>query len=296
MGSLLTPRASVLLLVVIAVVFGSNHVAARLAFDHGTSVATAVAVRSGITALALLVWLRAIGVGIALPRTTLARACLIGALVALQSFCLYSSVARIPAALALLAFNTYPMLLALLTWASGGGRPSAKALVAMPVALAGLVLALDVVGHAGDLRGRWEEIGVGVGWALGAAATFTLVLFLTGRWMKEVDGRLRSFYAMGVTALLVGAAGATTDAFALPQDGLGWLGLALLTLLYGSAFTALFVVLPRLPAAHLTVTLNIEPIAVLAIAWALLGQSVSALQILGALIVIGAITFPVLRR
>lgn len=292
----LSPRAGVLALLAIAVTFGSNHVAARIAFDHGTSVATAVAMRSGVTALALLGLLRVLGVPMALPRPTLARACAIGVLVALQSFCLYSAVARIPVALALLAFNTFPMLLALMSWGSGAGRPATRTLLAMPVALAGLALALDVFGKAGDLAGRWAEIGAGVGWALGAALSFALVLLLTGRWLNDMDGRLRTFFTMGVTAAVVGLAGAAMEAFALPRDAQGWLGLALLTVLYGSAITALFVVLPRLGAANYAVVLNIEPIAVLFLAWGILGQSVTPLQLLGALIVIGAITVPALKR
>lgn len=292
----LSPRAGVLALLAIAVTFGSNHVAARIAFDHGASVASAVAIRSGVTALVLLALLRALGVPMALPRPTLARAGAIGVLVALQSFCLYSAVARIPVALALLAFNTFPMLLALMSWASGAGRPATRTLLAMPVALAGLALALDVFGKAGDLAGRWAEIGVGVGWALGAALSFALVLLLTGRWLHDMDGRLRTFLTMGVTAAVVGLAGAAMEAFALPRDSEGWLGLALLTVLYGSAITALFVVLPRLGAANYAVVLNIEPIAVLFLAWGILGQSVTPLQLLGALIVIGAITVPALKR
>ena len=38
-------------LLLIALMMGGNHVAARMAFDHGLDVATAVAVRSGVTAL-----------------------------------------------------------------------------------------------------------------------------------------------------------------------------------------------------------------------------------------------------
>lgn len=292
----LSPRAGVLALLVIAVVFGSNHVAARVAFDHGTSVATAVAMRSGVTALCLLVLLRVFSVPLALSRATRGHAAVIGALVALQSFCIYSAVARIPVALALLAFNAFPMLLALMSWASGGERPARRALVAMPVALIGLALALEVSGKAGDVAGRWGEIGAGVGWALGAAVSFALVLLLTARWLKDTDGRLRSLFTMGVAALLVLAAGAATDAFALPRNAQGWLGLALLTVFYGSAITALFVVLPRLGAASYAVVLNFEPIAVLFLAWGILGQSVTPLQLLGALIVIGAITVPALKR
>jgi drug/metabolite transporter (DMT)-like permease len=285
-----------LALLVIAVVFGSNHVAARVAFDHGTSVATAVAMRTGVTALCLFVLLRVFSVPLALSRATRGHAAVIGALVALQSFCIYSAVARIPVALALLAFNAFPMLLALMSWASGGERPARRALVAMPVALIGLALALDVSGKAGDVAGRWGEIGTGVGWALGAAVSFALVLLLTARWLKDMDGRLRSLFTMGVAALLVLAAGAATDAFALPRNAQGWLGLALLTVFYGSAITALFVVLPRLGAASYAVVLNFEPIAVLFLAWGILGQSVTPLQLLGALIVIGAITVPALKR
>lgn len=280
----------------IAVVFGSNHVAARIAFDDGASVATAVAVRSSVTALALLAWLRALGVPLALPRPTLARAVAIGALVALQSYCLYSAVARIPVALALIAFNTFPMLLALLSWTFAGERPTRRALVAMPVALVGLALALDLSGKAGDVAGRWNEIGTGVGFALSGALSFALVMLLTARWLKDVDGRQRSFLTMAVTAFVVLVGATAADAFALPRSLQGWLGLALLTVFYGSAITALFVVLPRLSAASDAVALNFEPIALLFLAWIILGQAVTPLQMLGALIVIGAITVPALRR
>jgi len=52
------PRwVGIAMLLVIAAVFGSNHVAARIAFDHGTNVTTAVAVRSAGTALIVLLLL-----------------------------------------------------------------------------------------------------------------------------------------------------------------------------------------------------------------------------------------------
>ncbi|MCB2032752.1 MAG: EamA family transporter, partial [Ottowia sp.] len=38
-------------LLLIALLMGSNHVAARMAFNHGVSVPTAVTVRSAVTAL-----------------------------------------------------------------------------------------------------------------------------------------------------------------------------------------------------------------------------------------------------
>lgn len=287
----IAPRLAVILLILIATTFASNHISARIAFEHGTSVTTAVVVRSCCTTLFVLLLMRIQGVVFALTRLQVVRALGIGVILAVQSYCLYSAVSRIPVALALLAFNTFPMLLALVSWVAGGDRPSRRAMTAMPVALVGLVLALDVFGQAGDIAGRWTEIGAGVGWALSASLSFALVLFFSARWLKDVDGRVRTFYTMGVAAVVVAAAGAATGTFDLPHDGAGWLGLALLTLFYGAAITALFVLLPRIRAVNNALVLNFEPVAALTLGWLILGQTVAPLQIFGAVIVISAIVY-----
>ena len=289
MSAILSPRLAIPLLMFLASVFAANHVAARLAFDHGTSIAAAVTVRSGVTALAIVALLRLQAVSMALPRATLLRGLGIGLLVSVQSYCLYSAVAIIPVALALLAFNTFPMLFVLITWLAGGENPGRRALVAMPLALLGLVLALDILGTLEAMAGRWAEIGVGVSWALGSAASFACVLFLTTRHLKDVDGRVRTLLAMSTTAVVVGLGGAAADSLSLPADATGWIGLALLTVLYGSAITAIFTVVPRLASPSNTAALNFEPIAALILAWAILGQGMAPRQIVGALIVVGAV-------
>lgn len=289
MSQILAPRLAIPLLMFLSSVFAANHVAARVAFDHGASVAAAVTVRSGVTALAILALLRLQGVAMRLPQGTLYRGLGIGLLVALQSFCLYSAVAIIPVALALLAFNTFPLLYVLLSWAAGGEHPGRRAFVAMPMALVGLVLALDILGTLEAMAGRWAEIGAGVAWALGSAASFACVLFLTTRHLKDVDGRVRTLLTMGATAVVVGMGGAAAGSFALPVDATGWVSLALLTVLYGSAITAIFTVVPRLSSPSNTAALNFEPIAALILAWFILGQGMAPRQIVGALIVVGAV-------
>jgi drug/metabolite transporter (DMT)-like permease len=184
-------------------------------------------------------------------------------------------------------------MLSLISWAAGAERPARRTLIAMPVALIGLALALDVAGTAGgamDFARRWQQIGRGVGLALTGAAAFATVVFLTTRWLADVDGRIRSLMMMTTVAAVAFAGGALTQSFALPTDGTGWLGLVLLTFFYGTAITSLFVVLPRLGAVNNAPLLNFEPIAVLFLAWAILGQEVAPIQILGALIVVGAIS------
>jgi drug/metabolite transporter (DMT)-like permease len=275
---------------VIGTMFGANHVAARFAIDHGASVAAAVATRSGCTALILLLLLSRNPSSLKLEKRTLGRALFVGCFVAIQSFCLYSAVARIPVALALLVFQTFPMLFMLLSAAMGKEKLRRSALFAMVLALAGLALALDV--RIEGFAGRWEEIGAGVSWAFGAAVSFALVFYFNVHWLKALDGRVRTLLMMTVTATLVLAGGAAAGALALPADRIGWIALASLTVLYGTGITALFMVLPRLSGGSAgTVALNFEPIAVLGIAWLTLGQTISPLQTLGAFIVVGAIAW-----
>jgi drug/metabolite transporter (DMT)-like permease len=298
-GGAIRPWVGIALLAGIAVVFAANHVAARLAFDHGTSVATAVAVRSGATALVVIALVRASGVAMALPPATRSRALLIGVALAVQSWCLYSSVARIPVALALLTFNTFPILLALLSWASGGERPSRRTAIAMPVILLGLALALDLPGALASGGRSLEDaprFAAGVAFAFGASMSFAIALVLTTRWLGKVDGRVRTVWTMGTVAVVVGAAGWLGDGFALPRDAAGWTGLALLTVLYGAAFTSLFVLLPRLGAVNNSPVMNIEPIASMVLAWVILGQRITPVQVLGAAVVVGAIVWMSARR
>lgn len=281
--------AGIAILLVIAVTFSLNHIAARIAFDHGTSVVTAVVFRSGGTALAVLGLLLALRAPISVPAPSAGRALAIGAVVAAQSYCIYAAVARIPVALALLTFNTYPMVFALMSWAGGLGRPSARALLAMLTALLGLALALDIARAGGELAARWSEIGAGVAYAGCASLFFALVLYLNARWLHGLDGRVRSLLAMASCAAVALAGALISGALVFPRDGAGWAGLALLTLFYGSAITALFVVQPRMRSASDIAVLNFEPVALMFTAWAILDQGLSATQIAGALVVVGAI-------
>src|SRR6185369_16786137 len=151
-----------------------------------------------------------------------------------------------------------------------------------------LVLDVRITGWAE----RVHEIGPGVAFAFAAAVCFATVVYLNTHWLNAQDGRVRTLFMMTVTAVLVLAGGAAADAFALPHDGAGWTGLVLLTLLYGTAITSLFITLPRLSGgASSTVALNFEPIAVMIIAWLTIGQAVSPTQILGALVVVGSIAW-----
>ena len=285
-------------LLLIAFMMGANHVAARLAFNNGVDVATAVTSRSAVTALVvgLLLWLYKVPLNLqARHRRALP---VIGVLVAVQSLCLYSSVARLPVALALLAFNTYPLFAAGWSAVIYKQPPQRRVLLAMPVMLAGLALALDVLGAASGLgaAGQWGRIGVGVAFAMAAAATFGLALVLTQHEAGDLDGRLRTFSTMALVGVLAGAGALAQGGFHWPQAAIGWGALAALTFLYGTAFTIMFTVLPRLGVVGNSAIMNIEPIFALVLAWAVLGQTIAALQVVGGLVVVATVIWLGLRR
>lgn len=285
-------------LVTIALMMAANHVAARLAFDSGADAMTAVVVRSGTTGLATALLLVLQGVSLALTARQWRALLAIGALIGVQSIWLYSAVARLPVALALLAFNTYPLCVALWARVLVGQRLEPRLLLAMAVLLAGLALALDVLGASSGLgvAGQWQRIGAGVAFALGAALIFGLALVLTQHGAGDVDGRVRTCVSMVVAATVALAVVGVRGGFHWPGSATGWWGLALLTLLYGSGITVLLTVLPRLGVVGNTAIMNVEPVFALVLAWLILGQGIAPVQVAGALIVVGSVLWLGLRR
>ena len=287
-----------LTLLLIALMMGANHVAARTAFNHGVDVVTAVTFRSSVTAVvvALILWQQKVSIKLtAKHRKNLL---IIGGLIAVQSVCLYSAVARLPVALALLAFNTYPLLTAMWARILYGHRPERMVLMAMPILLLGLALALDVSGAASGLGAaqHWGQIGAGVAFALAASAIFALALVITQHEAAEVDGRLRTFTTMATVAVLAAAVASTQSGFYMPTSSTGWWGLICLTLLYGTAFTIMFTVLPKLGVVGNSAIMNIEPVFALVLAWAILDQAIAPTQLIGALIVVATVMWLGLRK
>ncbi len=290
------------ILLLLGVVFASNHIAARFAFDHGTGLVTAVLVRSGVTALALLavvLWMKAplklAGYGVPV-RWVWALA----SLIALQSLLLYSAVARIPVALALLVFNLFPALFTLLNWLLGGERPTLRTAGLIALIIFGLSLALDLPGQLAKPGAGSHTFWAGVAFGFGAASVFAVALRVTEFKLKALTGPVRSLWTMGLVTLmlcalsllvLAGAAGEGAGQWLgrslhWPNHWIGWLGLAGLTLCYGSAFSFLFALMPRLDMARNAPASNIEPIAALILGWSLLGQSMSFTQLIGAFTVV----------
>jgi drug/metabolite transporter (DMT)-like permease len=112
---------------------------------------------------------------------------------------------------------------------------------------------------------------------------------ITQHEVSDVDGRVRTATTMMLAGLVALTMVASQGGFHLPQAPAGWAGLATLTFLYGTAFTIMFTVLPRLGVVGNSAIMNVEPVFALVLAWLILGQTIAPVQVFGALIVVGAV-------
>ncbi|MFV0456263.1 MAG: EamA family transporter [Pseudomonas sp.] len=302
--SLATPSVfprhiAVLILLCMGCSFAGNHVAARMAFDDGAGVLLAILMRSGGTLVVLaglVIWQRQ---KIHLPPGAWRWQLLLGLLIATQSLCLYSAVARIPVAVALLVANVFPILLALLTWALGGSRPSARTAALMGVILIGLVFVLDVPTRLSSSDTVGPEWLTGVMLAFGAATAFACALWITDHKLSQVRGSVRSLLTILIVFCsmnLAGISGAIPGGLNLPASQTGWFALATLMVLYGTGFIVLFMSAPRLDIPRNAPVMNVEPLATLLMGWIALDQMLSAVQLLGGAIVVTGIVLLTYRR
>lgn len=272
-----------------ALIMGSNHVAARIAIDDGLGVFTAVMVRSVFTASVLTIVLAVRMQSITFTTRQKYFLLVIGALIALQSTLLYAAISNMPVSLGLVVFNTYPVLTALWGWVLFRTQPEKVILIASPILLVGLSLALGVVNMLSSEQGlEIASLFPGMLYALGSATTFGLALVLTQRETLAVDPLARTAVSMWLVGFITLGLTQVTGGLDWPNSMTGWGGTIALTIFFATGFTIVFALIPKLGLGN-TAIMNMEPIFALILAWLLLNQSVSMTQLIGACVVVGTV-------
>ncbi len=291
---------AIALLLTVGTMFAANHVSARLAFDNGTGLLLAVLTRSGLACLILIVLITVQKKSLWLPRGTWPWQLAVGLLITIQSVSLYSAVARLPVVIALLLVNTFPIQLALLSWALGGPRPTLRSSLIMGTILIGLLIVLDIPAWVTRADGVGPEWLAGIAFGLTAAFVFACALWITENRLALVGSTLRSLLTMQTVffAMVIGGIlGVVPGGMSLPDNSQGWIGLGLLALLYATGFSTLFIFVPRLNMARNAPVMNIEPVASLVIGYFVLGQMLSLGQLIGgAMVVSGIVALSVSRQ
>ena len=283
---------AIFILLLVGTSFASAHIAARVSFDQGTGLLTAVVFRSGISLLLLSLiafWHKK---SLKLSWQLTPWQLILGLMITIQSISIYTAVAHIPVGIALLVVNTFPAQLALVTWALGGKAPTKKSSILMAIIFLGLLLALDIPSLIQSDADNLQHWIIGISFSFFAAFVFAIGLWVTENKLMKVEGSTRSFYAMLTVLIMSSIAGKfdiIPNGLVFPENSLGWLMLFLLSALYAAAFITLFMLAPRLNLAQNAPAMNIEPIASLSLGWIILGQQLNSLQMIGGAVVVSGI-------
>jgi drug/metabolite transporter (DMT)-like permease len=209
----------------------------------------------------------------------------------------HHSIDDVGAGLATVLANIQVVLVPLVAWLVLAEHPGRQVLVALPVALLGVLLISGVVEHGayGRNPGAGAVFGVGAGIAYVGAL---LLLRRGGVDLRRPAGPLFDMTLTGaVVASIMGAL--IGDARFVPTwPSAGWLlVLALTSQVIG--WLLITMSLPRLRAAVASLLLMIQPIGSLVLGAIIFSESPSSLQLLGVVLVMAAVVFatrPVTER
>jgi drug/metabolite transporter (DMT)-like permease len=275
--------------------FGTMAIFGKLAYGEGATVATLLAVRFALAAIAF--WAIVLVGGRrgarrelrALRRRDVALALALGACgYALQAGCFFAALTRIDASLLSLLLYTYPAIVAAAAVALGRERIDARRVAALVLASSGLVLVL-----AGAGTGALDPVGAALG--LGAACVYTTYILVS----EGVAGRMRPMVlsaivcsGAAVSLTLGGAAIGELRPGALTVAGWGWLA-CLGAVSTVAAIGLFFAGLRRVGPTAASILSTVEPVVTVILAAIVFGELLGPVQVLGGALVLAAV--PVLH-
>jgi drug/metabolite transporter (DMT)-like permease len=248
-----------------------------------------------LPALGLLAWLEDRRLG---PRSWADRriAIFAGLFFATDLLLWHNSIKDVGAGLATVLANVQVVLVPLVAWAVLSERPGRQVLLALPLAMLGVMLISGTLEHGAYGRdpGRGAAFGLGAGLAY---VGFLLLLRRGGVDLRRPAGPLFDA-TLTATVACVAAGLVIGDAHLVPRwPGMAWLvTLALTSQVVG--WLLISSSLPRLPAAQTSLLLTVQPVGAVALAAMIFGESPSVMQLAGVALVLAALltaTRPVRR-
>ena len=264
-----------------AIVFATGITLVAVIYEDGANVHAVNLARVLSFAVVMALTLAIRRISPVLPPGQAFQCVLVGLLFCGEIYCLLSSVRYIPVGLAMIIMYTYPLMIAVAGWLSGTEPFTVDRLLAILAAFAGLALAL----YTPDAEIDWR----GVAWAVFTAVTFSAVLIVSGRTMRDVDRRVLMLYLTSTAAAIVGVVSLTLVSLEWPRTQQGWTLLGASTGLYVVASTLLYAAIKLIGPFRTAIIDNSAPIWAIVLAALLLGQRMNAVQLFGGALVIGAV-------
>ena len=267
-----------------AVAFGAMAIFGKLAYDEGVGVGDLLLVRFGIAAVVMLAIVRWRGGFGPLSRRTAVACFAMGAVgYAAQSASYFAALDRMDASLLALLLYFYPVLVMVGAVLLGREAWSARRLVALGIALAGMALVL-----AGAAGHRFDWLGAGLG--LVAALVYTAYILVGDRLLTGVAPLpLTALVCCGTaTTYVVASIVRGGPSLHVGVAGWGWLVTLALVSTVGAIllfFAGLALVGPSV-AAILSI---LEPVITVSLAAVIFGESLTHGQLLGGALVLVAV-------
>lgn len=211
---------------------------------------------------------------------------LIGLMLALYQACFFGAIVYIGVAIAtLVTLSIAPILVALLSVVITRERPTRAVTFALVCALVGIVCLVGLPSSAGQRGATAMGVTLAFGSALGYAIVTLAARVLAGRYHTLQINTVA--FATGALALLPVA---LLSGFVVTYSAQGWLLLIYLGVVPTALGYALFLTGMRsTPATVATIVTLLEPLTATLLAWVLFGERLTALGIVGAFLLLGAL-------
>lgn len=197
-----------------------------------------------------------------------------------QAYCYFAALRHASAGLTALLLYLFPILVALFSALLGRQRLTLGRALAVGVAFSGTLLTIG-----GSLTG--SPLGIALG--LGAAFIYAIYI-LAGERLTAGASPLASSAVIMVGAALVYGGLAWGLASPLPATPVAWgavLGIVFLSTILG--MVGFFAGMARLGAADAAALSTLEPLVTLVLASLFLGEQLELIQVLGGLLILGAV-------
>ena len=261
-----------------ALSFSSVDILIKVVFASGMDVMTMVTLRGALVVAFMAVWLRVQKPPVAHTHRQRVIAWVIGVMVGGTMFGLMMAISLLPVSIAILAYFAYPLMTGIAGGLTGVDRLGWPALLTALAAFLGLALMLGA--EFNNLS------GIGIAWALGAAAFRVVSLLMTRAYLNGTDPRLTTWYSMLPSTLLFLLGSLIIGEWHMPGSFVGWV--AFIASSVGSTVSQLLIYLStnRIGPFRTAFIMNLEPLVTTIASILLLGELLSPLQSLGAVVML----------
>jgi len=264
--------------------YGAMAIFAKFAYDAGVGVEELLLLRFALAAVLLLSFAAATGALRGMSRRSMLAWLGMGAIgYAFQSGLYFSALERMDASLLALILYVYPALVLIGAVALGRERASVRRVAALLMTLTGTALVL-----VGAASVSLDGLGTVMGFA--AALTYTVYILVGHRIGAGVSPvALSAFVCLGATCTFALASvrhGGPRLAFGF--DGWAWV-MALTLVSTVGAILCFFAGLARVGPSGTAILSTLEPVVTVALAAIAFEESLTAVQLLGGALVLGAV-------